>query len=214
MDLTGSGVETHAHLHEPGNGRIVVMFMAFTGPPRILRLYGTGTPLENGTPEFTAFVAEHKVELIPGSRSIIIVNIDQVATSCGFSVPYYDFVAHRPILDEFFEKKDAKFRAGDEKESMDRYWAWKSQRSVDGMPGMKRGVEGARKWGTAPLKKFVGKAGERARERASGTIEEREKITLVHLLAMLVLGMVIGGAASLSFVGRVTVEGWRESGWF
>lgn len=25
MDLTGSGVETHAHLHEPGNGRICVM---------------------------------------------------------------------------------------------------------------------------------------------------------------------------------------------
>lgn len=25
MDLTGSGIETHAHLHEPGNGRICVM---------------------------------------------------------------------------------------------------------------------------------------------------------------------------------------------
>ena len=32
----GSGVETVAHLRE--NGRIVFMFCAFTGPPRIVRL--------------------------------------------------------------------------------------------------------------------------------------------------------------------------------
>jgi hypothetical protein len=121
MDLTGSGVETHAHLHEPGNGRIVVMFIAFTGPPKIVRLWGRGTPLENGTPEFDAFVEQHKVPLKPGSRSIITIDIDQCATSCGFSVPYYDFVSHRPILDDFFVKKAAKHAAGDEKESMDRY---------------------------------------------------------------------------------------------
>jgi hypothetical protein len=31
MDLTGSGVETHAHIHEPGNGRICVMVrLAYT----------------------------------------------------------------------------------------------------------------------------------------------------------------------------------------
>ncbi|MGH3579858.1 MAG: pyridoxamine 5'-phosphate oxidase family protein, partial [Mycobacterium sp.] len=32
LDQTGSGVETIAHLQE--NGRIVLMFCAFTGPPR------------------------------------------------------------------------------------------------------------------------------------------------------------------------------------
>src|SRR5919107_4697822 len=40
LDLTGSGNETAAHLGE--NGRITFMFCAFTGSPRILRLYGTG----------------------------------------------------------------------------------------------------------------------------------------------------------------------------
>src|SRR5580658_2346066 len=39
-DLTGSGVETTAHLQE--NGRIVVMFCAFEGPPKIVRLHGAG----------------------------------------------------------------------------------------------------------------------------------------------------------------------------
>lgn len=42
MDLTGSGIETTSHLHEPGNGRITVLFNAFDGPPRIVRLFGKG----------------------------------------------------------------------------------------------------------------------------------------------------------------------------
>lgn len=97
------------------------MFLAFTGPPRIIRLWGKGRAIENGTPEYTSFIEEHKVPQKPGCRSIIMLDIDQVATSCGFSVPYYDFVSHRPILDDFFAKKAAKHAAGDEKESIDQY---------------------------------------------------------------------------------------------
>src|SRR5829696_2237281 len=40
LDFFGSGSETVAHLRE--NGRIVVMLCAFQGPPRIVRLHGTG----------------------------------------------------------------------------------------------------------------------------------------------------------------------------
>lgn len=199
MDLTGSGVETHAHLHEPGNARIVIMFLAFTGPPRIVRLWGKGRAIENGTSEYASFIESNKIATKPGCRSIIMVDIDQVATSCGFSVPYYDFVAHRPILDEHFAKKDAKFQAGDEKESMDRYWSWKSQLSIDGLPGMKRGYEFARRNGVKPLKKMVGRAGEVA-ERNAGMYSARERVGVVHLLMVLVLGMVIGVAAVCSFL--------------
>ena len=39
LDRTGSGVETIAHTRE--NGRIVFMFCAFDGPPKIVRLHGT-----------------------------------------------------------------------------------------------------------------------------------------------------------------------------
>ena len=45
LDLTGSGNETISHLHEPRNGRITVMFNAFEGPPRIVRLWGKGMDL-------------------------------------------------------------------------------------------------------------------------------------------------------------------------
>lgn len=196
MDLTGSGVETHAHLHEPGNGRIVIMFMAFTGPPRIVRLWGKGKPLENGTPDFAAFVEDHKVPLKPGSRSIIIVDIDQCASSCGFSVPYYDFKGHRPILDDHFAKKQDKFEKGNEKESMDYYWAWKSQLSIDGLPAMKRGYEYAQKNKVQPLKKMVGKAGERVQRGMA----RRWTFELWHVVLIFILGLVVGGAGAIGVV--------------
>src|SRR3954466_6437950 len=41
LHLTGSGVETIAHLRD--NGRITIMLCAYDGPPRICRLYGVGT---------------------------------------------------------------------------------------------------------------------------------------------------------------------------
>ncbi|MGH8048198.1 MAG: pyridoxamine 5'-phosphate oxidase family protein, partial [Chthoniobacterales bacterium] len=40
QDYTGSGAETAAHLRE--NGRIVIMFCAFVGMPKIVRLHGRG----------------------------------------------------------------------------------------------------------------------------------------------------------------------------
>jgi Pyridoxamine 5'-phosphate oxidase len=48
LDLTGSGVETIAHLRD--NGRIVAMFCAFDGPHRIVRLHGRGEVVLTGDP--------------------------------------------------------------------------------------------------------------------------------------------------------------------
>lgn len=79
-----------------------------------------GRVLENGTPDFTTFVSKHSVNCIPGTRSIIVVDIHQVGGSCGFSVPFYDFKEHRPVLNDFFKNKERKFKAGKREESMDR----------------------------------------------------------------------------------------------
>ena len=123
MDLTGSGNETISHLLEPGNGRITIMFNAYEGPPKIVRLWGKGRVLEKGTPQFEHFVEEHQVQLLPGARSIIIVDIHQVGSSCGFSVPYYEFKGHRSILNDFFANKQKKYESGKKEESMERYAA-------------------------------------------------------------------------------------------
>ncbi len=76
--------------------------------------------LENGTNEFAKFIADHSVETLPGTRSIIIVDVHQVGSSCGFSVPFYDFKEFRPVLNDHFEKKRRKYEEeGKEDESMD-----------------------------------------------------------------------------------------------
>jgi len=69
-DLTGSGVETISHVKE--NGRITIMFSAFEGPPRILRLFGVGTVHEYGSPEYNKFIPPTSRK--PGSRSVINFN--------------------------------------------------------------------------------------------------------------------------------------------
>src|SRR3954469_4259680 len=50
LDLTGSGVETLAHLRE--NARVTLMACAFAGSPRISRIHGRGTVHEVGTDAF------------------------------------------------------------------------------------------------------------------------------------------------------------------
>ena len=91
LDLTGSGAETIAHLKE--NGRICIMFCAYEGKPKILRLHGKGHVAEIGTPEFEA--AAESFTLLRGTRSIITVDVHRIADSCGWGVPLYDFVSHR-----------------------------------------------------------------------------------------------------------------------
>ncbi|OQO01407.1 hypothetical protein B0A48_12962 [Cryoendolithus antarcticus] len=155
-ELTGSGNETVSHIYEPGNNRVTILMNAFEGPPRIMRLFGHGRVLEASTPAFEAFVKEHKIDCIPGTRSIILIDIHQVGTSCGFSVPYYDFKEHRPILNDFFKKKAEKEAAGNKAESLPKYWASKNAWSMDGLPGTHNAQKTMKSDGITPLKKMVG----------------------------------------------------------
>jgi len=124
LDLTGSGVETIAHLRE--NGRITVMFCAFSGNPRICRLHGEGVVHEIGTSEFDA-LAQH-FELLPGSRSIIEIAVSRVSTSCGYSIPLMDLVDDRDRLHEWARAKG--------EEGLVDYWASKNAVSIDGLPAL------------------------------------------------------------------------------
>src|SRR5229473_5196607 len=67
LDFVGSGAETIAHSRE--NGRIVLMFCAFDGPPRIVRLYGSASVVLPDDAGFTELAArfdppEHAVRSI------------------------------------------------------------------------------------------------------------------------------------------------------
>ncbi|KAL1880783.1 hypothetical protein VTK73DRAFT_5168 [Phialemonium thermophilum] len=207
LELTGSGSETIAHLYEPGNARITVMMSAFEGPPRILRLFGTGQVLENGTQEFESFVSRHGVRLIPGTRSVIIVHIHQVGTSCGFSVPYYDFKAHRPILVDHFKKKEEKYLAGNENERIDRYWAAKNAWSMDGLPAMKKGLETAKRENIEPIKKMVGPlAPEKGHDGVSGSYLATQTMWLVAVVSFL-----LGVLSAYMPKGSLTLEALKTT---
>ncbi|WP_142847332.1 pyridoxamine 5'-phosphate oxidase family protein [Telmatospirillum sp. J64-1] len=122
LDLTGSSNETAAHLLE--DGRITVMFCAFSGAPRILRLYGRGRsvlPRDEDWSEHSALFPA-----LPGIRQIFLVDVDSVQTSCGFGVPLFDYVGQRDTLPRWAEKKGA--------EGVEDYWRAKNRRSIDGLP--------------------------------------------------------------------------------
>src|SRR5437773_4466251 len=80
LDLTGSGIETIAHLRE--NGRITLMACAFAGAPRISRIYGVGSVHELGSADFEELM--NNFPELPGRRAIIDIAVDRVTTSCGY----------------------------------------------------------------------------------------------------------------------------------
>lgn len=91
VDLRGSTAETMAHLKE--NGRIVVMFCAFEGAPKVLRLHGRGVVLEPPDPEYSALLP--KFGDPPRARAIIRIELSRIRDACGHGVPLYDFKADR-----------------------------------------------------------------------------------------------------------------------
>ena len=124
LDLTGSGIETVAHIRE--NGRIVLMFCAFQGPPKILRLYGRGRVVEPLTAEFSAL--RNLFPEFESTRAIIVVNVQRVSESCGFGVPLLKFEGEREQLRAWARKKGPKGLA--------QYRAQKNRVSLDGLAGI------------------------------------------------------------------------------
>ncbi len=125
LDRTGSGNETAAHIR--ANGRITVMFCAFEGAPKILRLYGHGTVYRRRSRSYAQLLAEQFADTAPpGTRQMVTLDVDLVQTSCGYGVPLLDYRAERATLDRWAENKG---QAG-----IEAYWREKNTRSIDGLP--------------------------------------------------------------------------------
>jgi len=125
LDLVGSGAETIAHLHD--NGRIVIMLCAFEGGPRIVRLHGTGEVLDGDAVEFpqaTALPEQH--------RTVIRVDVERIADSCGYGVPLMSYVSERPQSRAWAQSKLAKQGPA----ALEDYKAEKNALSIDGLPAL------------------------------------------------------------------------------
>jgi hypothetical protein len=124
LDLTGSGVETVAHLRE--NGRITIMFCAFDGKPNIVRLYGRGEVLPTGEPEAASLLP--RFGEYPGARSVIRVQVDRVSTSCGYGVPLLSYEGERDQLTTWADRRGP--------DGLLEYREEKNAVSIDGLPGL------------------------------------------------------------------------------
>ena len=126
LDLTGSGVETIAHLRE--NGRICLMFCAFEGAPRIVRIHGTGEVVEPSDDDFEALSAHF--ESYVGTRSIIRVRAERISDSCGFGVPLYEHRGDREQLTKWAAQKG--------RDGIAEYQRERNQESIDELPSSLR----------------------------------------------------------------------------
>lgn len=136
LDLIGSGAETIAHLRD--NGRIVLMFCAFEGPPKIVRVHGRGEVLEPQSPRFAELRGLFAEAL--GTRSIIVVHAERISDSCGYAVPLYRFEGERRQLDDWAQRKGS--------EKLVQYQRDKNARSIDGLPALE--------WVEAPVPEGAG----------------------------------------------------------
>jgi hypothetical protein len=125
LDLTGSGNETAAHLF--ADGRLTFMFCAFEGPPLILRLFGQGRILRHDGSAYQTLLGSTFGGSEPaGARQMVVLDVDLVRTSCGFGVPFFDYVGERDTLERWAA---AKGEAG-----LRDYRRAKNVESLDGFP--------------------------------------------------------------------------------
>lgn len=128
FDLTGSGVETIAHLKQ--NGRIVLMFCAFQGKPNILRIHGRGEVFEKGSVKYQALEGLFpKLAPLASARSIIHITAERIANACGYGVPKYTHEGTRDTMMKWAENRGV--------DGIREYQQKNNLLSLDGLPGLK-----------------------------------------------------------------------------
>ncbi len=123
LDITGSGNETAAHLHE--NGRMTIMFCSFEKEPKILRLYGQGHVIQTEHPNWSTYLSLFDASL-PAIRQIFHLSVKRIQTSCGFGVPLMSFVSQRDTLIRVSEKQGP--------EGIRKFQLERNTHSIDGLP--------------------------------------------------------------------------------
>ncbi|NSX54381.1 pyridoxamine 5'-phosphate oxidase family protein [Parasulfitobacter algicola] len=122
LNLTGSGNETAGHLLN--NPRMTLMWCSFAKRPMILRLYGTARAVHHLDDDWHALY-DHFPKSV-GARQIYDLTVDLVQTSCGYSIPFLDYVGERHVLQKWGEDKG--------QEGVRAHWATRNTETIDGMP--------------------------------------------------------------------------------
>ena len=91
-------------------------------------LYGRGSFIRPGEAEFDELRGRFGKDRTAGQRSIVLIDLDRVQESCGYSVPKMALVEQRDILDLYQEKKGP--------EAYVDYGQQKNAVSIDGFPAL------------------------------------------------------------------------------
>ena len=122
LNVTGSGNETSAHVQL--NPRMTMMFTSFDGSPVTLRIYGKATVIHKLDEEWEDLNSHF--EQIVGARQIFDLAIELVQTSCGMSIPYFEYKGDRDTQIKWATKKgEVGLRV---------FWGEENQQSIDGFP--------------------------------------------------------------------------------
>ncbi|MBV1904731.1 MAG: pyridoxamine 5'-phosphate oxidase family protein [Pseudomonadales bacterium] len=119
LNLTGSGNETAAHLLE--NTRMTIMFCSFDKQPLILRIYGSAKAVHPRDKQWS--VLSTLFPQYTGARQYFELDVDQVQTSCGYAVPYYEMKGERSTLTKWADKRG--------REGVEQYWQDENVLSMD-----------------------------------------------------------------------------------
>ncbi|KJA22563.1 hypothetical protein HYPSUDRAFT_67026 [Hypholoma sublateritium FD-334 SS-4] len=215
-DMSGSGAETVAHLRE--NERITIMFNAFEGPPRIVRLFGKGTVHEFDTPEYNALIPLNQRQ--PGSRSAIVVDIHKVGSSCGYSIPFYEFKANRMKLHIMAARKESEDIKAEScticadgpplpEKGLKSYWKLNNANSIDGLPAMRDAFKSTTMFNQEIVQRDWGTDDERF-----ATEVKAKPAKLAFIDARLLAGFVIGILVSGLFASLVGGVGLKTKVWW
>lgn len=122
LDLTGSGNETAAHIHN--DGRLTFMFNSFSRTALILRLYGKGRVIRPHHADWTDYAGEFPD--LHGRRQIILMDVESTQESCGYAVPQMELVAERQTHTKFVAKQT--------REEIEAKQRERNTKSIDGFP--------------------------------------------------------------------------------
>jgi len=122
LNVTGSGNETSAHVQL--NPRMTMMFTSFDGSPVTLRIYGKASVIHKLDEEWEDLNSHF--EQIVGARQIFDLAIELVQTSCGMSIPYFEYKGDRDIQIKWATKKG--------EVGLREFWGEENQQSIDGFP--------------------------------------------------------------------------------
>ena len=101
-DYPGSGNETATHIQQ--NGKLTMMFASFDKTPMVLRLYGRGEAIALDSPAGKELKEKIGRKVSQYVRQLILLHIEKIKTSCGYGVPYYQYIGERETMIEWCKK--------------------------------------------------------------------------------------------------------------